>query len=187
MLSDWRSHFRKKWTGCLSFTAAGWQLGRKNRKALGMQENNNDHVFLLSFFFIFPTLTTFNWELWVIINWFLVTPGCRCGRQTPADPLGMVNTFICVWHLAEGPCTVCMLMNTFISEPHEVQLLKYSSFPSSPWTQGTLWDTAYLKCSGGEARGGTGSCSTSNLGRCLGSYVDFVSTMETRRVWQDLL
>lgn len=42
----------------------------------------------------FPTLTTFNWELRVIINWFLATPGCRCERHTPADRLGMVYAFI---------------------------------------------------------------------------------------------
>lgn len=81
----------------LSFPTAGWQLWRKNRKALGMQENKTIHVFpfSLSFFFFFPpTLTIFNWKLRVIINVLLATPGCRCAICTLAERLRMIHAYI---------------------------------------------------------------------------------------------
>lgn len=47
----------------------------------------------------------------------------------------------------------CILINTSISEPHTIQLLKYSSLSSSPWTQDTPWNNAYPQGSGGEVWG----------------------------------
>lgn len=44
----------------------------------------------------------------------------------------------------------CIWISTLISEPHTIQLLKYSSLPSSPQTQGTPWNNAYPQGSGGE-------------------------------------
>lgn len=80
----------------LPFPSADWQLWRKNRKELGMQKNKNINVFPFSLcwlFFSFPTLTTFNRKLRVIINVVLATPGCRCGRCTLAELLGMIHAY----------------------------------------------------------------------------------------------
>lgn len=90
-----KSTFQEK--SDMSFPTAGWQLWRKNRKALGMQENKNVHVFPFSLcwlFFSFPPLAAFHWKLRVIINVLLATPDCRCGRCTLAEHLRMIHAYI---------------------------------------------------------------------------------------------
>lgn len=64
--------------------------------------------------------------------------------------------------ISDRQVTDCIFINTSISEPHTIQLLKYSSLPSSPWTQGIPLETMLThRAQEGKSGDETGSCSTS--------------------------